>query len=141
MSTGSTVEDLSFISVDDADVYFENLFNVATWSTATDANKQKALNSATQKIKAVPYIDYDNIDDEDDEDFDADKLSAFEIATAEEALSLLKGDSVHLQNQSLGIESVSLAGDSVKYNKQVYLQSPIAQNLLKKYIKGAFKVV
>lgn len=56
MSADPGPENLSYTTVEDADVYFLATLQGDTWETYSDEDKQKALNAATSTIDDLAYV-------------------------------------------------------------------------------------
>lgn len=55
------VDTNSYISLADANTYFEDRLNSATWDEATDTDKSKALIQATQIIDQKDFLGYKSV--------------------------------------------------------------------------------
>ncbi len=114
----------SYISEDDADVYFESRLNAEPWDTA---NKEAALITAFQSLAEL------NLDIDPTE---SDQLEALKNAQCEQALHELKNDP-----ESPGISSLNLGGGllSVKIPESKTPPSRFSKralSILRSYISG-----
>lgn len=147
----------SYISVADANTYFEDRLDADEWINADDTVKAKALITATRSIDREPLIGKKYSDDQTLQ-FPrlTDGASIPQIvkdACCEEALFLLQMTSYQKKRErehALGMVGASI-GDASEYAQQSIVQqktkgrgvySPIAKQLLKPYttLKGAYIV-
>jgi hypothetical protein len=93
----------SWISLDDADLYFEGRLHADNWTGATDEEKTAGLQTAFRSLQELT-VNLDDLDSDDQDDVDALVL-ALQQAQCEQALHELKFDI-----ESSTIKSVSLGG-------------------------------
>lgn len=136
----------SFTSITYADLYISNKLNNASWLEADLQTKNALLYEATVRIYAIQGFKYTPelvellVEVPDDL-----QQACCEVALA---LSRLDSNNPHIDNQNLGIKSISFGQDSVSYDKNIenelmpnYIFSPYAQSILNKYIFKGFKYV
>lgn len=136
----------SFTSIKYADLYISNKLNNTSWLEADLQTKNALLSEATARIYAIQGFKYTPelvellVEVPDDL-----QQACCEVALA---LSRLDSNNPHIDNQNLGIKSISFGQDSVSYDKNIenelmpnYIFSPYAQSILNKYIFKGFKYV
>ncbi len=161
-----TVKDNSYISLEDANNYFNTRLNNLTWENVNDTEKKKALITATRHIDynnfigrkvnpdqplEFPRIFSKNINPfyEYDDKLDSDNLPKELLdATCEEAIALLNKNNKIEEKQRNGIESESIQDTSRSYNSDIMkskrqgrgLISPEAKSLLRGFIKSTVRL-
>ena len=139
----------SFISLEDADAYFDERFDSKEWLDADEEVKEQLLITATKKINMFDFIGEKNEVSQPLE-FPRKFGTPQDIkdAVCEEAISLLKDETnVHKKNQEDNISSISLGVGSVSYNTSksdsgvTVLVSKIACRLVQKWVKKGFSIV
>ena len=140
----------TYITLDEAQQYFDERFNSEVWIEAADEDKQKALITASKRIDRLNFIGEKAVRGQEMEfprTFCAVDAAAVPTdvkeAVCEEAIELLAhSGSVHLINQELGIQSVSLGGGSVSYKdiKLGGLLSKEAYKLVSKWLQKGFDI-
>lgn len=161
-----TVNENTYISLDDAEEYFKTRLNNSVWEEATNTQKKKALVTATRHIdyhsfigrkvdpdqplkfprvftkKISPFYKYDD-------KLDSDSLPQELLdATCEEAIALLSKDNKTEKKLRSGIESESIEDTSRSYNTDVMksvrngrgIVSPEAKSLLRGFIKSTARL-
>lgn len=115
----------SWVSVDDANTYFENRLRSVTWESATDANKEFALLRAYTRMSLLNLKLPTPIDDA--------TLTKLKTAQMEQAIHELRYD---LDYPSGGVTAVDLDGVKVNWNKSQVQQYPdIVLGLLREFIQ------
>lgn len=137
----------SFISAEDAQVYFEERFDSNKWFELSDEEKEKLLISASKKINTFEFVG-NQADDSQPMAFPRDYELPADIkeAVCEEAFAMAsqKGD-IHSENKKAGISSISLGVGSVSYRESAgtgnsaILVSNDALNLISKWVKKGYK--
>lgn len=153
----STTYGNSYISIGEADNYFDDQLFPEPWTTSDDATKEKALAMATRKIDSLVLIGR-RVSPDQAQEFprsiynsgswrwvdETEVADCVKDATCEEALSLLR-NGIQAQKraelQRMGVTSFSLgplsetySGASASGNK---LLSVVAAQLLARYIGGS----
>jgi len=137
----------TFVTLDEADVYFDERFDSQKWVDILDISiKEKLLITASKKINALDFVG---------SPLDVGQKMAFprnfdlpqdiKDAVCEEAYALLSQEfDVHIKNQENNISSISLGVGSVSYNKlglqcsENFLVSSKAKMLVQKWLKKGF---
>ena len=130
-----------YITVDDADTYFENRYGVDSWDTADDTDKLKALKDATIRIDRLNYIGRKN-DDEQEKQFprydDTTVPEDIQYACAEIAFALLDGIDPEREMELLAMKSQGLASARSTYDRTFvpeYLSAGIPSSLAWQFLK------
>ncbi len=132
-----------YISVADANEYFDTRINAETWEDADATEHLKALLTATRAIDTLPFIGEKNDKDQDHEwpRGGNDTPDGIMIACCEEALSLLEGRDPILEQENLRALSQTFANVKMAYDPRVIAEhinygitSSIAWRYLKPYI-------
>lgn len=161
----------SYISLEDAEKYFLERLHSDVWYNSSEADRQKALMTATKHINTLrfkgflceqtqplqfpryikpnylskhTYTDKINLVNVNGQEVIYIEIStAIKDACCEEAITLLElGNSSHLKNQALGITSMNIGIGSASYSPTGNeLISVRALQLLDKYIQKTGKVV
>jgi hypothetical protein len=149
----------SYISVEDADVYFGDRYGADQWRAATEVHKAQALATATRSID-VQRLRGRKTDDSQPLAFPRaiywrgvwsteDAVpEAVKAATCEEALAILSQDTQRAARQRDGLTAVSIGDASESYDKSALartqsgeLLSPQAKLLLRPWLVGAVPIV
>ena len=140
----------SYVSQETADYYFDERLNSDVWENALQADKEKALITASRKLDNLNYIGTKKSASQPmafPRVFSSSAVSEIPVdiedAVCEEALALLEfGSSVHAANQELGIQSISLGSGSVSYKdtKQAGLLSAESYRLASKWLCKGFDI-
>lgn len=107
----------SFVSLETADLYFQNRPNSDDWDDLTDLKKEQALIFATMKINNFNFVGNKKSASQKLEfprDFLPEMPVEIQNAVCEEAYAILF-PSPHAQNRQKGISSVTLGSSSVSY--------------------------
>lgn len=161
-----TVDENSYISLEDANEYFNGRLNSSEWEEATDTDKKKALITATKRIDYLNFIGrkeslgqslkFPRVYSHSPNSFFPDSQSVVSgtkpddllDATCEEAIALLSQNLEVEKRQRDGIESEKIGDTSRSYNSNVVeskqqgrgLLSPEAKSLLRGYIKSTVRL-
>ena len=149
----------SYISVEDADVYFGDRYGANEWRAATEQHKAQALVTATRTID-MQRLRGRKTDDSQPLAFpraiywrgawnaDTTVPEAVKAATCEEALAILSQDQQRTARQRDGLTAVSIGDASESYDKSALartqsggLLSPQAKLLLRPWLVGAVPIV
>lgn len=134
---------IPYITIPDADDYFETRLNTEDWLYATDEEKYKSLCMATRIINSLNFSGTSlNINNNEFPRDDSTIVpQAILEATCEIALSLLDGTDMEQEVENLIATSQSYATVRSEYNPQLVLEhmragvpSVVAWNLLKPYL-------
>ncbi len=138
----------SFISLEDANVYFDERYDSESWISLDDEQKEKLLITATKKINKFDFCGQ-KADESQKLEFPRDFGTPQDIkdAVCEEAISLaMTQNNLHRTNQQNNISSISLGVGSVSYNtskklnEENLLLSETALYLVKKWTKKGYKI-
>ncbi len=136
----------SFVTLEEAENYFEERYDSAVWFKQKEEDKEKLLISASKKINTFDFVG-EPLEDNQPMAFPRDYALPQDIkdAVCEEAISLIsKADSIHAKNQEDNITSISLGAGSVSYgagsnsDEKKLLASSTALYLVKKWIKKGY---
>lgn len=136
----------SFVTLEEAENYFEERYDSAVWFKQKEEDKEKLLISASKKIDTFDFVG-EPLEDNQPMAFPRDYALPQDIkdAVCEEAISLIsKADSIHAKNQEDNITSISLGAGSVSYgagsnsDEKKLLASSTALYLVKKWIKKGY---
>lgn len=136
----------TFVTLDEAETYFDVRFGSDKWTDVDDSTKEKLLVTASRKISALDFVG---------SPLEVGQKMAFprnfelpqdiKDAVCEEAYALLTHcDDVHKFNQENNISSISLGVGSVSYNQLGFqcsenlLVSSEAKRLVQKWLKKGF---
>ena len=133
-----------YITVADANTYFENRYNIAAWDEADDDDKLKALKEMTLRIDRLNFIGIKNdVDQErqfpryDDTTIPED----IQYACAEGAFALLDGIDPEREIELLGMKSQGLASARSTFDRSFVpehflagIPSALSWNYLKPYL-------
>lgn len=139
-----TLYENTFITLNDANTYFNNRPNSELWSNLSDTEKEQALIFATMKINNFNFVGNKLSASQPLEfprNFDLPKEIQF--AVCEEALAIIENSS-HSKNKNYGISSVSIGNTSVSYfdkNNIGILISNYALNFVLKWTKKNYDVI
>jgi len=166
MAVTIMVDENSYISLEDAEDYFEMRLNNSDWNETTDVDKKKALITATKRIDYLNFIGRKSSSNqplefprvyshspnyffpEDQSIVSGTKPQQLLDATCEEALALIKQNNKLEEKLQDGIEKESIGDTSRTYNSDVVkfkqqgrgLVSPEAKSLLRGYIKSTVRL-
>ena len=146
----------SYVTIEDADAYFDDVLFPEPWTTSDEETKTKALIMASKKIDSLMLIGR-RVESDQAQEFprsiynsglgcwvDESEISqCVKDATCEEAIALLRGGTeaakrAELQRQ--GVTSFSLGKLSESYSGTSTgnrMQSPAAAQLLSRYTGGS----
>ena len=136
----------SFVTLEDAQTYFEERYDSNDWFALEEEDKEKLLITASKKINTFDFVG-EPLEDNQPMAFPRDYALPQDIkdAVCEEAISLIsKADSIHAKNQEDNITSISLGAGSVSYgagsnsDEKKLLASSTALYLVKKWIKKGY---
>lgn len=119
----------TYLTLEEANTYFESrLYNTA-WLNASAEDKEKALIMACRKIKSIPLSIPEVIPEN------------FKNAQCEESVAILEyGNSKRIKLQQQGVKSMSLGDMSESYAGKRILLSADAEILLKPYKMGSVPI-
>lgn len=137
----------AYVTVEEAAAYFASRLHSEAWTSAVDADRQKALTMATRAIDRTPVkgvkASYDQANQ-----FprypDTEIPQAVKDACCEEALALLeRGDSQRRKLQVEGVVSMNIGGLSETYavGSGRGLLSQEAKELLRPWLLGAVNII
>lgn len=137
----------SFITLDEADIYFDDRFDSEKWYELDAEEKEKLLISASKKINAFDYVGIKE-DEAQNLEFPRNYGTPQDIkdAVCEEAFSMSqKSKDMHKLNQDANITSISLGAGSVSYNlppkdESSLLVSCAALYLVRRWTKKGFNL-
>lgn len=112
-----TLYENSFVTVETADLYFQNRPNAEAWADLTTLKKEQALIFATMKINNFNFVGNKKSSTQKLEfprDFSPELPVEIENAVMEEAFAI-SFPSTHDKNRQKGISSVTLGNSSVSY--------------------------
>ena len=140
----------SYVSLEEANNYFNSRLHAEAWTGATDTDKEKALKQATRNIDTLPFRGA-KASDAQALSFpraytvykdgglvlvtDQDIPQAVKNATCEEALSLLQ-NSQRKQLQEEGVDSITIGNLTEHYSGTYKSISSSAYKMLSRYIVG-----
>lgn len=111
-----------YLTVEDAQLFFNGRLNTYPWDNATDPEKLKALKMATGRIDRLQYIGV-RLDPEQELEFPRDYQTqvpqAIEEACCLIALSLLDGVDVEIEDQNLSAVTQAFSTARTTYNPAV----------------------
>ncbi len=134
----------SFVTLEEAELYFQERFDSKKWFELAESDKEKVLITASKKINKADYIGQ-KIDKSQPMEFprNFDMPQDIKDAVCEEALTMaVMNDSVHYRNQQNNIKSLGLGSGSISYGenfKEGELLSAEAAYLVEKWVKKGFK--
>ena len=112
-----TLFENTFVTLNEANNYFNNRPNSTSWSNLSNSEKEQALQFATLKINSLPFVGSKLSPSQPLEfprNFSPQMPNEIKYAVCEEALSVVE-NSVHSQNKMLGISSMTVGSSSVSY--------------------------
>ena len=132
----------AYVTVEEATAYFASRLHSEAWTSAGDADKEKALTMATRAIDRTPVKGVKSSYDQANQ-FprypDTETPQAVKDACCEEALALLeRGDSQRRKMQLEGVQSFTLGNMSESYAAGAGkgLLSQEAKELLRPWLLG-----
>jgi hypothetical protein len=136
----------SLITLEYAQIYFEERFDSAKWLELDDTEKEKLLITASKKISGFEFVgEKENNSQPLAFPRDFNMPQDIKNAVCEEAYAILEySQNSHAQNQDANITSISLGAGSVSYGQNPksedtkMLHSNIALYLVKKWVKKGF---
>ena len=137
----------AYVTVEEAATYFASRLHSEAWTSAVDADKEKALTMATRAIDRTPVKGVKSSYDQANQ-FprypDTQVPQAVKDACCEEALALLeRGNSQRRKLQAEGVVSMSIGGLSETYavGSGRGLLSQEAKELLRPWLLGAVNII
>lgn len=138
---------MAYVTLEEANTYFESRLHAEAWTNASDADKQKALEMATRAIDRTPLKGVKASWDQAHQ-FprypDTEIPQAVKDACCEEALAILeRGNSQRRRLQQEGVQSLSVGGLSETYVAGARgggLISQEAKELLRPWLLGAVSI-
>ncbi len=137
---------MAYVDLEEANEYFSNRLHVDAWSSASDADKEKALAMATKAINRQP-LKGRKTDTAQTLAFprypDTEIPKEVQEACCEEALAILEsGNSQRRKLQQEGVQSFSLGNMSESYAAGAGkgLLSQEAKELLRPWLIGAVHI-
>lgn len=136
----------SFITLEDAQNYFDERYDSEEWLNLDEKNQEKLLITASKKINSFDFIG-SPLEENQPMAFprNFDMPQDIKDAVCEEAICLInKSQNVHYKNQQDNITSISLGAGSVSYGTSSFseetkqLISSTALYLIKKWIKKGY---
>jgi len=143
----------SYVSLDEANNYFNSRLHAEAWSNAIDADKEKALKQATRNIDTLAFrgtpatatqpLSFPRVYSILNDGYimnatDDDIPSEVKNATCEEALYLLQ-NSQRKQLQDEGVTSITIGNLTENYGGLFKSISPLAYKWLEKFlVAGVF---
>ena len=112
-----TLFENTFVTLDEANNYFNNRPNSDLWTNLSSSEKEQALQFATLKINCLPFVGSKlsaNQPLEFPRNFSPQMPNEIKYAVCEEAFVTVQ-NSVHSQNKMLGISSMTVGSSSVSY--------------------------
>jgi len=135
----------TFITLVEAENYFNNRPNSDLWLNLSNTEKEQAIQFATLKINSLPFVGSKLSAEQPLEfprNFSPKMPDEIKYAVCEEAYALIQ-NSVHSQNKMLGISSMTVGSSSVSYtNKDLSnaLFSNQANAFLSKWLVKNFNI-
>jgi hypothetical protein len=136
-----------YISVADAEIYFEGRLHTDAWDDATSTEQKKALVEATRYMENLNYSGEKASTTQElqfPRDDDTVIPTAVEECCAEIAFSLLDGIDPELEYENLGLKSIGVANARATYERQIIpehilvgVPSARAWNLIRPYLRDA----
>lgn len=134
----------SFVTLEEAQQYFEERYNAQKWFELQDSDKENLLITSSKKINKFDFAGK-KLDSSQPMKFPRDFPMPQDIkdAVCEEALSMaVAGASVHYQNQKNNIKSLGLGSGSVSYGDAVNQMGMISEEaayLVNTWVKKGYK--
>lgn len=138
----------SFVTLDEAQVYFEERYDSDEWFNLTDDEKEKLLITSSKKINAFDFVGNTKSENQTMA-FPRDYEMPQDIkdAVCEEAIATIKSsENMHIKNQKDNISSISLGAGSVSYGttpqseEAKLMNSSTAIYLIKKWTKKGYYI-
>lgn len=138
---------MAYVTLEEANTYFESRLHAEAWTNASDTDKQKALEMATRAIDRTPLKGVKASWDQAHQ-FprypDTEVPQAVKDACCEEALAILeRGNSQRRRLQQEGVQSFSVGGLTETYwpgARGRGLISEEARELLRPWLLGAVDI-
>ena len=140
-----TLYENTFITLAEANAYFNGRPHSQSWQSLTDTEKEQAFIFATLKINSKHFVSSKLYADQPLEfprDFYPQIPAEIQYAVCEEALAVAE-NSVHSKNKELGISSMTLGSSSVSYKTSAtsdILLSQQASAFLSKWLTKSFNI-
>ena len=137
---------MSYVNLTEANEYFSDRLHADAWAEASDADKEKALATATKAIDRMPLIGRKAVSEQTlafPRHPDTEVPVAVKDACCEEALAILKsGNSQRRKLQQEGVQSFTLGNMSETYvaGASRGLLSQEARELLRPWLLGAVMI-
>lgn len=146
----------SYVTVVEADAYFETRIDSASWFAATDEVKEQALVTATQIVDENAWIGsavspsqvlawprknamyYDSKLGQNIEISNSEIPSRVKVAVYEQALHLIDNEDL-LANKTQTFESISIGSISISDSNNDVVRTPIKPSLVVKTLKPLIK--
>lgn len=148
-----TVGTDTYCTLAEADAYFANTFNNATWTAIADATAEMALKTACRKMEQLNYIGVKQVEGQSlqfprsytNSDYDGTPQDV-KNAQCELALYLYQNQNNQVLNaQQMGLKSISLGNESYSFGEGStsanVIMSSEANSYLDKWIKKGFTLV
>lgn len=142
----------SYVSVPEADAYFDSTLQSEEWNKYDTTTKEKALITATRQIDRLPFAGR-KLDINQSLEFPRTTTNlpftdgipdAIAYATCEQALFLLKGGSKRQELQQQGVKSYTLGDLSETFSENLTDAQkticPEALSYLRKYMLGSVAI-
>jgi len=140
----------AYLTIVEAQTYFDERLDTEAWDDATDTDKLKALKMATRSIDALSYVG-ELVDEDQEHQFprgdDTTVPDAINEASCDEALSLLDNKDPDMEYENLGMISQGYANvrstydrSSVPMHLTAGIVSPSAWRKLKPYLRDGESV-
>lgn len=137
--------DISYVSVNSADSYFDTRLDSSIWTEENAENKEKALITATRYIDRLNFAG-DKADDsqilEFPRDDDTEVPDEVKYACCEIAIALLDGANVEFESEMGNLESVSFGPGALRHESEWIpehtihgIPSIVAWRLLKPFLR------
>ena len=136
----------SFVTLEDAQIYFEERYDSNEWFELDDKEKEQLLVQASKKTNALDFVGK-KLDKSQPMEFprNFDLPQDIKNAVCEEAIAIIKNkNNSHLDNINNNISSISLGAGSVSYqknsqnNEENLFVSKTAFHLTKKWTKKGY---
>lgn len=142
---------MSYVTISEADTYFETRMFSEGWDRALTTQRNKALGHATKILDALSYLGAKTISTQDNEfprDITSDVVPQdVKDATCEIALALLDGVDPEREREGVSLESQGYSSVRSTYNREFVqahisagIPSATAWSLITKYLKHPGKL-
>ena len=140
-----TLYENTFISLDEANAYFNGRPHSEIWQSLSNTEKEQALIFATLKINSKHFVG-SKLSAEQPLEFPRDFYpqipAEIQYAVCEEAFVIAE-NSVHSKNKELGISSITLGSSSISYSISAacdIILSQQASAFLSKWLAKSFNI-